>query len=62
MRRALRAAALGALALWVASKLRRDARSAGERVTIGYADGSATTLEVGSPERELLLATAAEAW
>ena len=58
MRRAFRLAALGALALWLASKLRRENQSAGGRVTIGYADGSATSLEVGSPERELLLATA----
>ena len=62
MRRALRVLALGALALWLAAKLRGDATSTRERVSVGYADGSSTTLEVGSPERELLLATAAEAW
>ena len=62
MRSALRMAALGALALWLRSRVRRHRSSAPDRVSIGYADGSSTTLKVGSPERERLLATAAEAW
>ncbi len=40
---------------------RRGASGRGEAVTIGFADGSSATLEPGSPERDLILATAAEA-
>ena len=60
MRRAFWLAALGGLALWVARR-RREANEPGERVSIGFTDGSMTTLEDGSPERELLIAAAAEA-
>jgi hypothetical protein len=40
---------------------RRAASGKGDTVSVGFADGSSTTLEPGSPERELILATAAEA-
>ena len=62
MRRLLRPAAVGALALWLAAKLRGAETSAGDHVSIGYADGSSVTLEDGSPERELLLSGAAGVW
>lgn len=62
MRRLLRLAALGALALWLVAKLRGADTSAGDHVSIGYADGSSVTLEDGSPERELLVSSAAEVW
>ena len=32
-----------------------------ETVAVGYTDGASVVLDVGSPERELLLATAADA-
>lgn len=51
---ALAAVAGPALALWV--RHRRGA--AAERVTLGYADGSALTLAAGSPGAERLLALA----
>jgi len=60
MRRAFRLALLAGLVL---ALVRRRRRAAAEEATvsIGFADGSSTTLDVGSPERELILATAAEA-
>ena len=58
MRSLLRIVALGALVAW----LLRWRSAAGahdvEQVTIGFADGSSRVLDVGSPERELLLAAA----
>ena len=50
----LAAVAVPALALW--ARCRRG--SAAERVTLGYADGSAVTLAAGSPGAERLLALA----
>lgn len=50
----LAAVAGPALALWA----RRRRGSAVERVTLGYADGSAVTLSTGSPGAERLLALA----
>jgi hypothetical protein len=61
MRRAAGLAALGGLVLWLARRARRRSAEHGELVSVGFTDGSATTLEVGSPERELLMALAAEA-
>ena len=58
MRRLLRLVALGALVAWL---LRRRSAARGhdvEQVTIGFADGSSAVLDVGSPERELLIAAA----
>lgn len=54
---------LGLLAGLVAAlRRRRHAESgAAATVTVGFADGSSTTLEHGSPERELMLAAATEA-
>jgi hypothetical protein len=60
MRKVRKAVVLLVLAIWVARRLRRDATHAG-KVSIGFTDGSSTVLDVGSPERELLLATAADA-
>ena len=51
---ALAAVAGPALALWA----RRRRGSPAERVTLGYADGSAVTLAAGSPGAERLLALA----
>jgi hypothetical protein len=60
MRRLLRLAVAAAIVTWLVRRRQSVARSRAERVTIGFADGSATALEVGSPERELLVAAAAE--
>jgi hypothetical protein len=61
MRRVLRAVAFGALVVWLVRRLRGEARLGAEKLSVGYADGSSTILEVGSPERELILAAAADA-
>ena len=56
MRRLLRIVALGVLVAWLLRR-RTVARAHDvEQVTIGFADGSSKVLDVGSPERELLLA------
>ncbi len=55
-----RLAALAVLAGFVWWLLRRQG-GPGETATIGYADGSAVTLEPGAPELERLLAIAREA-
>jgi hypothetical protein len=57
MRRLVRLLALGGLVVLV---LRRRAAAAhvAEGVTIGYADGTTTVLEAGSPKGERLLAAA----
>ena len=62
MRRVLRIVALGGLVVWVVRRRRHSVTKREERVSIGFADGSSTTLEVGSPERELLVDVAAGAW
>jgi len=41
---------------------RRGSSGDADTVAVGFSDGSSTTLEPGSPERELILATAAEAF
>jgi len=60
LRGLLRLMALGGLVPWLLRKRASAAAHAGEGVTIGFEDGSATTLEVGSPERELLIAAAGD--
>jgi hypothetical protein len=57
MRRLLRLLALGGLVAWLLRR-RAAARTRAEGVTIGFADGTSTVLEDGSPERELLIAAA----
>ncbi len=59
MRRLLRIVALGVLVAWLLRWRSAAARAHDVgQVTIGFADGSSRVLEVGSPERELLLAAA----
>jgi hypothetical protein len=58
MRKLVALLVLAAAAWWLLSQRRR---AAVERVVVGYDDGTATVLEPGSAERELLLGTAAEA-
>ena len=53
------ASALAAAAWWLVGRRRNDAT--GTAVTIGYADGSAVTLEAGSPELDRLIRIAAGA-
>jgi hypothetical protein len=62
MRRTLRFIALGGLVVWLVRRRLGVASQHAEQVTIGFVDGSSTVLEVGSPERELLVAAAGEAW
>ena len=59
MRRFLGLLTAGGLVWWFFVRGRGDA--AEESATIGYADGSAVTLEAGSPELELLVRIASEA-
>lgn len=49
--------AIGTLLAW--RLLRRRGRTVAE-VTVGWADGSSVTLDPGSPERERILALAAD--
>jgi len=58
MRRLFSFALVGGLAWWFFGR-RREAEK--RSATIGYADGSSVTLEVGSPELDRLLQIAAEA-
>lgn len=62
MRRLVLATVLGVLAVWLVRRLRGAEPERAERVVIGFADGSSTALEVGSPERELLIEAAGAAW
>jgi hypothetical protein len=59
MRRLLWLAVLAGVAVLLLR--RRGASGEGDTVSVGFADGSSTTLEPGSPERDVILATAAEA-
>lgn len=52
MRRLLSLAAIGASVWWLLGRRRKADPS---RATIGYADGSSVTLEVGSPDLERLV-------
>ncbi len=58
MRRLFSLAAVAGLFLWLRG---RRGRSAGQSVTIGYADGSSVTLDAGSPELDRLVGIAAGA-
>ncbi len=58
MRRVLILALAGGIAWWFFAR-RGDSEQ--PSVTIGYADGSAVTLDTGSPELDRLLRIAAEA-
>ncbi len=60
MRRFLRVLALAGLAVWLLRRRAAAAAHDGEGVTIGFSDGSSIALEVGSPERELLIAAAGD--
>ena len=58
MRRLLSLAAIGGFIWWLLSRRRVAAHAS---VTIGYADGSAVTLDPGSPELDRLVQIAAAA-
>ena len=58
MRRLALLALIGAVAWWFVGRRRCEPE---ESATIGYADGSAVTLDPGSPELDGLLQIAAEA-
>ena len=58
MRRLVILALIAGAAWWF---LTRDRREDEGGATIGYADGSSVTLDVGSPELDRLLSIAAEA-
>ena len=58
MRRLVTLALAGGIVWWFFARRRTSERSS---VTIGYADGSAVTLDSGSPELDRLLRIAAEA-
>jgi hypothetical protein len=60
VRKAVRLSALVGLVVWLLRRRAAVAAHEGEGVTIGFDDGSSTTLEVGSLERELLLAAAGD--
>ena len=59
MRKLLALAAASAVLLRFLSRCRRSSVT---RVVVGYDDGSTVTLEPGSPERELLVDAANEAF
>jgi hypothetical protein len=59
MRRLMWLALLAGVVLAVVR--RRRGKKGVDTVSVGFADGSSTTLDPGSPERELMLATAADA-
>jgi prepilin-type processing-associated H-X9-DG protein len=61
VRRTLRLAALAGAAVWLARRLRPRAAGSPGRVTVGFADGSATVLAEDAPGREGLLAVAESA-
>jgi hypothetical protein len=58
MRKLVFLAVIGAVAWWF---LNRGDDDTAETATIGYADGSAVTLDAGSPELDRLLQIAGEA-
>ncbi len=58
MRKLLALAIIGGVVYWF---LNRGEADAGQSVTIGYADGSAVTLEPGAPELDRIVQIAAEA-
>jgi hypothetical protein len=58
MRKLLALAVIGGIVYWF---LNRGAAGEGQIATIGYADGSAVTLEPGAPELDRLVQIASEA-
>ena len=58
MRKLLALAVIGGIAYWF---LNRGGSEDGQSATIGYADGSAVTLEAGAPELDRLVQIASEA-
>lgn len=58
MRKLLALAVIGGIVYWF---LNRGASGDGQSATIGYADGSAVTLEPGAPELDRLVQIASEA-
>ncbi len=58
MRKLLALAVIGGIVYWF---LNRGASGDGQSATIGYADGSAVTLEQGSPELDRLVQIASDA-
>ena len=60
MRRLVRLAVLGGIVVWLQRRRAAAGAHTGEGVTIGFEDGTSTALEVGSPERELLIAAAGD--
>lgn len=58
MRRLLALAFIGGVVYWFLNRDRADGR---QSATIGYVDGSAVTLEAGSPELDRLVQIASEA-
>jgi len=58
MRKLLALAIIGGVVYWF---LNRGEADSGQSVTIGYADGSAVTLEPGAPELDRIVQIAAEA-
>jgi hypothetical protein len=58
MRRLVALAIIGGIVYWF---LNRGGSEDGQSATIGYADGSAVTLEQGAPELDRLVQIAAEA-
>jgi hypothetical protein len=58
MRKLLALALIGGIVYWF---LNRGGPDDGERATIGYADGSAVTLEPGAPALDRLVQIASEA-
>jgi len=60
MRRVLRVLVLGGLVVWLLRRRPSGGPRGAEGVTIGFEDGTSIVLEVGSAERELVLAAAGE--
>ena len=58
MRKLLALAVIGGIVYWF---LNRGGSEDGQSATIGYADGSAVTLEAGAPELDRLVQIASEA-
>lgn len=58
MRKLLTLAVIGGIVYWF---LNRGGPEDGQRATIGYADGSAVTLDPGAPELDRLVQIASEA-
>ena len=60
MRRLVRLLAVGGLVLWLLRRRGASHAHGAEGVTIGFADGGATVLGTGSPERDRIIAAAGD--